>query len=101
MMSESLDRRLGVLEHLQMTLHLMVCTWCARYLKQIKFLRQLVRQRSFAAATDTASPVALPAESRQRICRSLKDLESGSATQDATTSPTNPVRNNHSLRLIL
>jgi hypothetical protein len=86
MMSESLERRLGVMEHLQLKLHLMVCAWCARYLKQIKFLRQLVRQRTFAAATDTASPVTLSADARQRICRSLKDLESGSATRDATTS---------------
>jgi len=86
LMSESLERRLGVLEHMQLKLHLMVCAWCARYLKQIKFLRQLVRQQTFVAATDTASPVALPTEARQRICRSLKDLESGSATQDTTTS---------------
>jgi hypothetical protein len=86
LMSESLDRRLGVLEYLQLKLHLMVCAWCVRYLKQIKFLRQLVRQRTFAAATDTATSVSLPAEARQRICRSLKDLESDSATQDATNS---------------
>jgi hypothetical protein len=65
---------------------LMVCVWCVRYLKQIKFLRQLVRQRTFVAATDTASPVALTVEARQRICRSLEDLESRSATQDTTTS---------------
>jgi hypothetical protein len=86
LMSESLDRRLGVFERLQLKLHLMVCAWCARYLKQIKFLRQLVRQRTFAAATETASPVALSAKARQRICRSLEDLESCSGTQDATTS---------------
>jgi len=86
LMSESLERRLGVLEQLQLKLHLMVCAWCARYLKQIKFLRQLVRQRTFAAATDTASPLALSVEARQRICRSMKDLESSTETQDETTS---------------
>jgi len=86
LMSESLDRPLGVLEQLKLKLHLMVCVWCVRYLEQIKLLRQLVRQRTFAAANDTATPVALRADARQRICRSLKDLESSSATQDATTS---------------
>jgi hypothetical protein len=81
LMSESLERRLGVLEQLQLKLHLMVCAWCARYLKQIKFLRQLVRQRTFAAATDTASPVALSAEAHQRISRSLlKNPENCSGT---------------------
>ena len=84
LMSESLDRRLGVLEHLQLKLHLMVCAWCARYLKQIKFVRHLVRQRTFAAATDTASPLALSAEVRQRIGRSLlKNPENCSGTHAA------------------
>ena len=45
LMSESLERRLSVLEHVQLRLHLMVCVWCARYLKQIEFLRELVGQR--------------------------------------------------------
>lgn len=84
-MSESLERRLGLIERLELKLHLMVCAWCAQYLKQIKFLRQLVRQRTFAAATDTASPVDLSVEARQRICKSLKDLESCSETQDLPT----------------
>jgi hypothetical protein len=84
MMSESLDRRLSVLEHLQLKLHLMVCAWCAQYLKQIKFLRELVRQRTFAAATDTASPVALSTEAHQRIGRSLlKNPENCSGTHAA------------------
>lgn len=85
-MSQSLDRQLSVLEQLQLKLHLIVCVWCARYLKQIKFLRELVRQGAFGAATDAVSTVALSAEALQRICRSLKDPETSSATRDATTS---------------
>ena len=82
LMSESLDRRLGVLEHLQVKLHLMLCAWCARYFRQIKFLRQLVHRRPLAAAT--TSPVALSAEARQRIGRSLlKNPESCSETHAA------------------
>ena len=42
-MSESMDRRLTFSEWLQLRLHLAVCVWCARYLQQIKFLRQLLR----------------------------------------------------------
>ena len=44
LMSESLDRPLGPWESLQLKLHLYVCTWCARYLEQIKFFRLLLRQ---------------------------------------------------------
>ena len=43
LMSESLDRPLGVGEQLQLRLHLAVCAWCRRYLQQIKFIRQLLR----------------------------------------------------------
>jgi hypothetical protein len=84
LLSESLERRLGVVEYLHLKLHLMVCAWCALYLKQIKFLRQLVRRQTFAAATATAPPVVLSADARQRIARSLlKNPESCSGTRAA------------------
>ena len=44
LMSESMDRPLGIGERLQLKLHLIVCTWCARYLSQINFMRQLLRK---------------------------------------------------------
>ena len=44
LMSESMDRPLGVSERLQLKLHLIVCTWCVRYLDQITFMRQLLRE---------------------------------------------------------
>ena len=46
LMSESMDRPLGIGELLQLKLHLIVCTWCARYLDQINFMRRLLRQDS-------------------------------------------------------
>ena len=48
LMSDSMDRSLRMREWLQLRLHLMVCAWCARYLKQIKFLRQLLQQKAAA-----------------------------------------------------
>lgn len=44
LMSESMDRPLGIGERLQLQLHLIVCTWCVRYLDQINFMRQLLRE---------------------------------------------------------
>lgn len=44
LMSESMDRPLGLGERLQLKLHLIVCTWCVRYLDQIDFMRQLLRR---------------------------------------------------------
>src|SRR5258705_13058896 len=69
-MSESLERRLGLVERTKLRLHLLVCGWCARYLKQIKLLRQAVSQRD--SANDSASRLKLTDEARQRISDSLR-----------------------------
>lgn len=73
LMSESLEKRLDVFEQMNLRLHLLVCAWCARYLKQIKLLRQAVSQREFTSADDNASPLKLSDEARQRISESLRD----------------------------
>ena len=72
-MSESLERRLGLVERSKLRLHLLVCAWCARYLKQIKLLKQAVSQREFTAADDNANPLKLSDEARQRISESLRN----------------------------
>jgi hypothetical protein len=48
LMSESMERSLGPWEWLQLRLHLLVCSWCARYLKQMKMIRQLLREKNNA-----------------------------------------------------
>lgn len=72
-MSESLERRLGLVERTKLRLHLLVCAWCARYLTQIKLLKQAVSQREFSSADDIASPLKLTDEARQRISDSLRN----------------------------
>ena len=67
LMSESMERRLTVGELFKLRLHLLVCAWCARYLRQIKLLRSLLRQRG--AKTELVP--ALAADARDRIARSL------------------------------
>ena len=69
LMSESMDRQLGFSEHLKLRLHLLVCAWCARYLKQIKSLRRIMRLQS---PIDTREPeMSLTPDARQRIAKSL------------------------------
>jgi hypothetical protein len=46
LLSKSLDQRLALSERVEIRLHLLVCALCARYLKQIKFLRTVLRMRS-------------------------------------------------------
>jgi hypothetical protein len=47
-MSESMERSLGPWEWLQLKLHLLVCAWCARYLKQMKLIRHVLREKNNA-----------------------------------------------------
>ena len=71
-MSESLERRLDFGERMTLRLHLLVCAWCARYLKQIKFLRQIIRLRTALTLDSDPSPAALTTAARERIANSLR-----------------------------
>ena len=70
-MSESMDRRLGVFEYLKLKLHLLVCVWCARYLKQINLLGCALRLPLPLDGNASEPAVSLPPEARQRIAKAL------------------------------
>jgi len=72
LMSESLERRLSIRERLVLRLHLLVCAWCARYLKQIKFLRMVLRRRKLVSNQLVA---ALATDARERIARTLQNRD--------------------------
>ena len=73
-MSESMDRRLGVFEYLKLKLHLLVCVWCARYLKQIKLVEAvLCLHAPNDETTNEPAMAALTPEARQRISKALNN----------------------------
>jgi hypothetical protein len=69
LISQSQERRLNPLERLKLRLHLWVCVWCARYLKQIELLRLVLRDR----AADGSPASSLPVEARARIYKALQE----------------------------
>lgn len=72
-MSEALDRRLDVMERIELKLHLLVCTWCERYLLQIKLIRNVVRLHDSKSGKE--SPKAgLSPEARERMRCSVEAL---------------------------
>ena len=71
LMSESMERRLGVFEYLELRLHLLVCVWCARYLKQIELLECVLRLPSPIDETTSEPAASRPPEARQRIAKAL------------------------------
>lgn len=71
-MSASMERSLGARERLKLRLHLFACIWCARYLNQIRFLREVIRNRASDISLDQSPPASLHAAARERIKESLR-----------------------------
>jgi len=71
-MSESLERPLGQRERLSLHLHLIVCDWCDRYLQQLTFLRQLIRQNDWDDE-ETLPHLKLSSGARARISQSINN----------------------------
>jgi len=74
LMSQSLDRKLSLRERLSLHLHLIVCAWCGRYLKQLRFLRQLIRLQSDCDPEEALPSLALSLEARARMAYSIKSM---------------------------
>ena len=67
--SDALDRPLSLPKRFGLHLHLLVCKWCRRYGKQVRFLRQAVQDHP--DEVNEASPRTLSPEARERLKRSL------------------------------
>ena len=71
--SQSLEQPLSFRTRLKMRLHFLICVWCERYDKQLKFLH---RACSHASHQDETLPGrGLSAEARQRIVERLKTAD--------------------------
>lgn len=71
--SEVLDHPLRLGQRIGLRIHLVLCKWCRRYGKQIRFLRSAAHQH---AEHEIGLPTqTLRSETRERIKRSLKAEE--------------------------
>jgi hypothetical protein len=69
--SESLDTRPSGAKRFGLWLHLLVCKWCRRYGKQVRFLRGAAHDHPERLAE--ATPQKLSEEARQRIKEKLRE----------------------------
>jgi hypothetical protein len=69
--SDALERPLSPLKETGLRIHLVLCQWCRRYGKQIRLLRQAVREQPDQVTE--AAPSALSPEARARFKRVLQD----------------------------
>lgn len=72
--SESLDRDVRGGERLALQMHVLYCTSCRRFLRQITFLRSALRRfvGQMELGDDLPGPP-LPDDLRERITRALRD----------------------------
>jgi hypothetical protein len=68
--SEALDKKLSFSRRVGLRLHLLICKWCRRYGKQIRFLRSAAEQ--CPDHLTEAVPQKLSAEARERIRERLR-----------------------------
>jgi hypothetical protein len=68
--SEALDRKLSLVQRFGLAVHLMICKWCRRYGKQVRFLRDAAHEH--AESLSEAVPQKLSVEARERIKKRLQ-----------------------------
>ena len=67
--SRELDCPLSLSQRCGLRVHLVLCKWCRRYGKQLRFLRRALREHP--GQVNAAPPETLSPEARERIRRSL------------------------------
>ena len=65
------DTPLPLSKRFGLRLHLLVCSWCRRYGRQITFLRGAMQARPEKLAE--SEPQSLPNDARERLKKSLRD----------------------------
>jgi hypothetical protein len=71
--SQSLEQPLTLKMRFKMWLHFLICVWCERYQKHLKFLHRAAPQ--FGEEVDSVASPSLSAEAKQRIKVRLQDLD--------------------------
>ncbi len=74
MVSESMDRPLRLRERVTLRMHLLMCSFCTRFVRQMRVLRRAVVQLGQATPESSVLPqVSLSTEARARISRVLSE----------------------------
>lgn len=72
LLSQSLDRHLSARERIETKLHLYSCQACSRYISQIQFVRDAVREPENETNDAGKSKAVLSDEARERIKAAIK-----------------------------
>lgn len=70
LVSNSMEQPLSLRERISLQFHFLICKWCFRYQKQIRFIRNILG-RNPEKVGETA-PVTLSRETKERIKQTLR-----------------------------
>jgi hypothetical protein len=65
-----MDKELSLMMRIKLRIHYLMCSFCKRYMKQLKYIRQVSRE--FPEKIGDVSDVSLPADAKARIKSALR-----------------------------
>ena len=78
--SAGLDRRLTLIERVRIRMHFLICHWCRRYTRQLRFMRSAARRMAEESANPSAH--ALPPDTRTRFKERLRQATRSGSPHD-------------------
>ena len=65
MLSLGMDKQLSLMMRMKLRIHYLMCSFCERYMKQLKYIRQVSRE--FPDRIGEVSDASLPADTKERM----------------------------------
>ena len=70
-LSVGMDNKLSLMMRLKLRIHYLMCSFCERYMKQLKYIRQVSRE--FPEKVGEVSDASLPADAKERMKAVLRE----------------------------
>jgi hypothetical protein len=69
-LSEGMDKKLSLATRIKLRVHFLMCSFCERYMKQLKYMRQVARE--FPEKIGEVSDASLPSDAKERMKEALR-----------------------------
>src|SRR5947209_18863130 len=69
-LSLGMDKQLSLMMLMKLRIHYLMCSFCERYMKQLKYIRQVSRE--FPEKIGEVSDAKLPTEAKERLKEALR-----------------------------
>jgi len=71
--SEAMEQNISLRRRIEFKPHLLICSWCRRYVQQLQTMREVSHQHTAKMETSAAKPAAqLSGEARERMKQALR-----------------------------